>query len=453
MGKFYYDSIIRYSIKAKTTSPLHIGSSLGDKEDILINADGNPFIQASSLAGMLRGGSEIVNGESKTSNLFGGKKADEGSNANDYRSRIRVSDGNIDYSTVKLELRPHVAIDKKTGTAKGESGSGHKFNLTYLSAGAVFNFDIYLYLDKARLDDQKQFENVLGMLTGGLASIGAKKSSGAGKIQAEAVERNTYDMTVLDDRKAWVSDDTKYRLENITTSLRSHNQSVKYTVSVKADTIGAIQIKGIAMSEFGKNAPDSENIRNGAGEYIIPGSSMRGTIRSQMERIASYLGKEDVIDNAFGVARSDHSNSHAGALIFNDCVIGKIEDNDMNALRNRIHIDKFTGGVMDKALFREKNAAGELKGFEIQILDHKDADRILGLLTLALRDLSSNLFGFGNGYATGKGFLDVKEIKVIGTDSEATITYTDGDGKLEDGNNLLSKALQALKEVKNAENI
>ncbi len=452
MGKFFYDSIFRYSIKARAISPLHIGSSLGDKEDILVDDEGRPFIQASSLAGMLRSESEIVNGKDITDSLFGLSTIVEGLNANDYRSRIRVSDGNIDYSTVKLELRPHVSVDRKTGTTKGENGAGQKFDLTYLAAGVVFDFCLYLYTDKSHAEQREQFEKILGILTDSSAVIGAKKSSGAGRILAESIKRNLYDMTAEADRNAWIRDDEQYQLEDITDSLKSAKGGIKYKVEITAKTIGAIQIKGIAMPEFGKNAPDSENIRNGAGEYIIPGSSIRGTVRSQMEKIAGYLDREDVIDDAFGVVASNHSNSHAGNLIFSDCVIGEVEDNDKNDVRNRIHIDKFTGGVINKAFFKEKNAAGELKGFSIMILDDDKADQVLGLLMLALRDLSANLFGFGNGYATGKGFLEISNIKVKSMDAEAVINYSNGEGTIEDNYKLLDGALGALKEVKNAKN-
>lgn len=446
MGKFNYDSITKYSVVAKTISPLHIGSSLGDKEDILVNAEGKPFIQASTIAGMLRSSSEILNGNDLTEYFFGSSRVEEGSNSNDYRSRVRVTDGEVDYSTVKLELRPHVAVDRKTGSVKGQNGAGHKFDMTYLSAGAQFSFDVYLYLEKAQSDNQVKFENILGVLVGEDAIIGAKKSSGAGKIKAERIEKNEYDMTRETDRAAWIADMT-CNPTDITPTLKGSSLSCKYKVSVKAKTIGAIQIKGIAMSEFGGDAPDSENIKNGNGDYIIPGSSIRGAFRDQMERIASYLEKPSIIDSAFGVVAKNHSESHAGILVFNDCVIGEAEDNDMNGNRNRIHIDKFTGGVMDKALFREKNAAGELKDFSIQIYDGEKADAVLGLVILALRDLATNVFNLGNGYAIGKGFLTVEEIRIIGARSEATITYGDGDGNMKDDNNLIDNSLKALKEV------
>ena len=60
------------------------------------------------------------------------------------------------------------------------------------------------------------------------------------------------------------------------------------------------------MSKFNGEQLNSENIKNGKMEYIIPGSSMKGAVRSQAEKIAFYLGKqydwnpEIVIENAFG---------------------------------------------------------------------------------------------------------------------------------------------------------
>ena len=55
MAGLKYDKIVKYLICAKCEGPLHIGSSIGGKEDVLIHpVDKSPFIQASSIAGVFR---------------------------------------------------------------------------------------------------------------------------------------------------------------------------------------------------------------------------------------------------------------------------------------------------------------------------------------------------------------------------------------------------------------
>ena len=49
-----YDKILKYSVTAKCTEPLHIGSASGAKEEVLVHpVDDIPFIQATSIAGVL----------------------------------------------------------------------------------------------------------------------------------------------------------------------------------------------------------------------------------------------------------------------------------------------------------------------------------------------------------------------------------------------------------------
>ena len=59
---FKYDKIIKYEAVAVCTQPLHIGSAVGDKEEVLIHpVDDIPFIQATSIAGVFRNYYEKIN--------------------------------------------------------------------------------------------------------------------------------------------------------------------------------------------------------------------------------------------------------------------------------------------------------------------------------------------------------------------------------------------------------
>lgn len=448
MSKYEYDEVIKYLISAKTNSPLHIGGALGGKEDILMDPVlGIPFIQASSLAGMFRSASNIINDRRVTDELFGSARKQKDQDNADNRSRVRITDGRILSETVKLEIRPGVSIDPKTGTVNSKDGGGQKFDLTYISANAEFSFCIYLYVAKGDNELPNRLEALLGIMKNGEAVLGAKKSSGAGKFSATTIRRAVFDLTSEKDRKEWISEsEDTVSYEDITEKCTSDKTEVKYEVEVDAVTEGPIQIKGISMTEFGKDAPDSGNIQNSNNEFIIPGTSVRGTIRSQMEKIAGYKGIEGVIEDSFGVIGKKHSDSKRGNLVFNDVVIGREEDIVKNPIRSRIHIDKFTGGVISQALFKEKNASGEVR-IRIQIYDRNNPDATLGLLILALRDLALNVINLGNGYATGKGFLNVSKISVNNSHEQADIVFDENVGEIHDQSGILQNALNALKEV------
>ena len=219
-----------------------------------------------------------------------------------------------------------------------------------------------------------------------------------------------------------------------------------YTVIVKGTTEGSILVKGIAVNEFGKNAPDSENIQNANGDYIVPGSSLRGALRSQMEKIASYLEKDSLIALAFGTGNDDSETGNTGNLIFSDTVIGDRESNDKMPLFHRIHIDKFTGGVFHNGLFSEKDAAGDMV-LKIEIQNSNQPEETLALLTLALRDLAIHTMSLGSGYSIGKGMIkvDTMEILRISDQRKAIIFFGDAP-EVKDPAGILTTAFDALKE-------
>lgn len=445
MSSIKYDRVVKYKLSGKTDSPLHIGSSFGDPEEVLTDPDsGLPFIQASSLAGMLRSISTNLFDCELTTLIFGNNKDNFAEDSN-HASRVKVTDGVMDPSSVRLETRPNISIDRKTGTVSSETNSGQKYDITYISPDARFSFYVYLFIQSDKQSDLvDKLQTIFGTFRDGHIGLGAKKSSGAGKFIIESIKSASYDLRNNDQRYAWANEEDDTDLRDITGKCFSSESPVKYNITVKANTDGPIQIKSIAMSRFGENVPDSENIMDGRENYIIPGTSIRGTIRSQMEKIASYQDKSSIINSAFGFAGNEYSEGHCGNLIFNDCIIGKREDIDINPIRNRIHIDKFTGGVMNQAFFKEKNASGKVD-IMVQILNKQNPEASLGLLLYALRDLAVKTINLGNGYATGKGFLNVSEINIKSDDLCATLLFE--NGSITDDDKIIENALRALKEV------
>ncbi len=451
MGRLTYNNVIKYRITVETTSPLHIGGALNGSEDILVDSvTGFPFVQASSIAGMLRSKCETKK-NSIVSELFGkSKKSDGGVTGDeaDNRGRLAFTDGMItDISKIKYEIRPGISIDRKTGTVKSEYGYGQKYETTYISSKAEFRFYVYLY-DNPQNSLQDDFNELLGVLNNGEARIGAKKSSGAGTLIATNIEKTVFNLEDEDSRKIWINEEIaekegKIEYEPILKECNTDSSEIKYEVLIKAKTEGPIQVKGVASSEFSKVVPDSENIRNGNEECIIPGSSLRGSFRSRMERIAGYLNKSNVIDDSFGYMDiNQHSRSHDGNLIFCDTILENKEEYNANPMRNRIHIDKFTGGIISQEYFKERNAKGEDVNICIQIRNRNNPDATLGLLMYAIRDLAINMFNIGNGYATGKGFLKVSEVKI--NDDNPIIDFEKGTVN---DHEMIKDALKALQEA------
>ena len=420
-GGTAFREITKYLVTAVCTQPLHIGSALGDKEEVLVHpVDDVPFIQASGIAGILRRyyAREQGHGEEQTDGLFGARRMEEGENAAKHSSRIRISDGRFCKGSMVLELRPRVGINPETGscessTVKGtDIKAGHKFNMEYIGAGAEFEFEMYLYDD----GKQEEVEGLLAALHQEQVQLGGQKSNGCGFMKLASVKKKVFDMTSAQDRSLWAAEDELGEAEytDILPDLElsaGEDRTDAFEVTVTGRTEGNLLVKSIAVPDCGKNAPDCMNLRNAHKDYIVPGSSLKGALRSQMEKIAGYLNRQEIIRDTFGYKGSSQKDSKAGNIVVYDTVVGDRETNDLAELSHRIHIDKFTGGVMDGGLFQEKNAAGAVN-IKISIKNRNHPERTCGLLLLALRDLAIGVMNIGSGYNVGKGMIDVSEIRV-----------------------------------------
>lgn len=415
--KMKYQKIVKYLVSAACAQPLHIGSASGNKEEVLVHpVDGMPFIQASSISGVLRQYYAQVYGEVQAEKLFGARRFETGTNALEGASKVRFSDGRFRSRNLLLELRPRVKINPETGTCdastkKGTSRqSGHKFNMEYIGAGAEFEFSIYLYDDSF----EDELEKVLSAIHQGDVQFGGQKSNGCGFMKLISLKRKIFDMTQRDDRIKWSEEDalTDQEYEDIYSGIQETvKKTTAYEVIVTGSTEGELLVRSIAVQDWGKGAPDSTNIRNAAKEYIVPGSSFKGAVRNQMEKIASYIGSSDIIEEAFGKTGNSPNEGKAGNIVFYDTVVGNKADNDMAKIKNRIHIDKFTGGVMHGSLFNEKNVSGKVE-FHIGINNRNNPDSTCGLLLLALRDMAAGVMSVGGGYSVGKGIIDVEQIVI-----------------------------------------
>lgn len=448
---FSYDTITKYIVTAVCAEPLHIGSAMGDKEAVLIHpVDDIPFIQATSIAGVFREYFTRQFGEEAAGRMFGAGKLKSGDNAADYASRVRFGDGIFQENDqkIKLELRPHVSINRETGTCNvvGRNGSGshagQKFNMEYIGAGARFIFPVYLYGNSG----QEQLETVFAAVHQEVVQFGGKKSEGCGFIHIESLAAKTFEMKKAEDRKLWAKEDelsnSEYR--DILNQLKQVEVSGNaYDITVFGKTEGALLVKSIALSEFGKDVPDSVNIQNSNKDYIVPGSSFKGAIRAQMEKIAAYLGKTEIIRETFGYTGKGEESGKAGNVSFYDTIVGEREDNDLAALSHRIHIDKLTGGVIHGALFAEKNVAGNVQ-FRVVVRDKNKPDQTCGLLILALRDLAIGAVSVGGGNSVGKGIIHVDRIVISDRKNKSEVTLNIKENAITGDQKIITKCIAAV---------
>ena len=455
-----YDQIDKYIVRAELAGPLHVGSASGDPEEILIHAaDGKPFVQATGIAGVLRAAYRQHYGDEDT--LFGGSRG------SDYlESRIKISDGVFtDNNDLKLELRPHLKINPETGTVgiggtKGSSSeSGYKFNMEYISAGAELCFDITFFgvagNDK---DFHTRISGILGSANNWSLQFGGKKSNGCGYLNIKQVYYRKFDMFNEKDRKDWIAETQPMDPENAGSGykkLTDKDMSAEmienraFEIIVSGQTENGMLVRGTGIPDYkSEESPDQMNIRNGKGEFILPGSSLKGTLRSRMTQIADYISRanginvSDVVDNTFG-SMEPGENSITGNLRVTDTVIGDIKKNLDQRTQYHVHLDKFTGGVMNGSLFSKKVSAGKMV-MKLAVLNRHEPERTMGLLVFALRDLAAGEINLGSGYATGLGFMKIDTIEIRELDADQKALINIAENRIEDEDGLITRCIQSL---------
>jgi CRISPR/Cas system CSM-associated protein Csm3 (group 7 of RAMP superfamily) len=348
---------------------------------------------------------------------------------------VRFTDGFFNQASIYTELRPRVRIDRKSGTCQtnsvngGTGTSGQKFEMESVAAGSIFSFSIYIFeKDKSY---EEQMEKALSALHNGNIQLGGQKSNGCGYILLSSVSKATYDMRNADDRKKW-QDESKTGediIKSITNEAPTYDNRVHFALS--GETEGSILVKSVFVKTYDDNAPDAENIRNHKKEYIIPASSIKGVVRSQIEKICQYKGMDEgTVDNIFGkTGDKGDDDGVLGCVRFYDCVIGDVESNDKVPPQARIHIDKFTGGVMYQGLFSEKPTGGTLE-IKVDITDGEDSNvvkKAKALVLLALRDIGIGVIPLGSGSSIGRGYVNGNMLTVEkGKDVLAQIDLKNG---------------------------
>ncbi len=493
-------------VKLQTQAALHVGGSGGDEvtDDLLRrDAQGRLFIPGSAIAGPLRSvitrlaprmGSPVCkaiddNHERRpcwcwVCELFGDvKPQEENPQQNDDGGRasfVWIYDA---YDSARLSgptsIRDGVGIDRPSGAAARQGSV--KFDLEVFPTGATFDVRMTLRSHPDR-DVQKRNEHLLAVALsewqGGRGALGGRVARGLGGFKVIEVTWHERKMETAQDLMAFLSREDKGFLAGAAVSAHTQEQrleAVREDIRMKIiPAIGGNRRKDLAAYAVARawaqaditlqfQGPmlinDLVNSRRGGfdhapwqdspwqqSSWVLPGSSVRGVLRSQAERIARTLAMQDAW-NAEDPKQYFYEHCPAGdpnnsrrpdaPLANSDCLLSA---NDISGdeivrpiqldladqlfgsvrlgsrlivedgrLANRpelkamdfLAIDRFTGGGRESAKF---DALVLWKpAFQVRLrLDNPSAWE-LGWLILALRDLHDGLATVGFGAAKGFG--------------------------------------------------
>ena len=422
MGETRNKAALRGKITLRGTlhleSPLRIGSGeQGSKEAdiyVLKDKENRPFIPGSSLAGVLRsafGDTEL------TALVFGSEHLGSGDEQQILQSSLAVQD--VILSQAEIILRDNVRIDADTGTAV----RGAKFNYEAVSAGAEGELFLTLTIREFQAEKitalQEAADNLARSLTMGI-SLGSLTSKGFGRAYCREIKICRYDFTNPEAVQAYLKG---MSFDEISICRQNREYSPKdFVIEAKFSLNGSLLIRQIPNEAVGEMQLVSEQMKgkNSEGKpcFVIPGTSVKGVLRHQAEKILRYFDEERAegkLNSLMGSPAEQKSR-----FIVEEVYIDKELVRQEFQTRNKI--DRFTGGTISGHLFTEKpiwqispwQDNGEGKPWRrekvpavLEIRYHiKDcAPWEAGLALFLLRDLSLGRIALGGGKAVGRGTL------------------------------------------------
>ena len=392
-------------IQVQFTSPLSVSS--GENEwtdsDVLRDADGNPFVAGSSLAGAIR----AYLGMRKNDNCFMGFSRRE-NNGKDHgkMSSLFISDMIFEDES-KSGIRDGVALDyNKTAM------DGSKFDTEIIEALAKAHF--YMELTIREEDNEEQMHHALAQIFYGINQseirLGSKKTRGFGEFKVLSVKCKSYGKdNFLDYADAYIGDNWKDESEYLDQWLAYAQVPCNMIhIDIPLRMKGGISIRCYAAR---KEEPDYVHLTD-HGVPVIPGSSLAGALRHRTKQILEELKTagatlpesiDEITDAAFGYVNETEACS-------SNIIIGETEIKNARSLTIvRTGVSRFESAVKQGALYKEKTYVdGELK---VQIMIRKgnnfaDERWILGLLLLAIRDLQNGFLAVGGQTAIGRGIFE-----------------------------------------------
>lgn len=402
--------IIRANLKNE--SPLLIGKGAGESTDIEVMQlpDGRPYIPASSMAGCLKQ-FMIDHGMTSDHNYLWGRTGKE--EKNPLQSHFRIDDLIPDTTTIgDITMRDGVKINHKTGTAEDKK----KYDYRIVEPGLVFPFQAEITIrNKMKIEEVALFVAHLkdSLMFKGFR-IGALTNTGFGKF--ECLDFSAHQFTFPKNADAWFEFidsgkiiEPKMELAEPSTILQPGSFSIEAIFSLKTSLI--IGAYGIKSTE-----PDKSQLKS-RDRHVLPGKSIRGAIRHRAIKILNTLetgNAEDQVNDLFGIVDEENGKkAQKGRLRVEEYIFKENEVEPM--LQNRIRVDRFTGGVIDGALFNSEPVW--TKGQEAIKLTFTILKEALleekKLLLLLLKDLWLEDLAIGGEKNIGRGILIGQEAEIF----------------------------------------
>ena len=408
-------------------SPLHVGTAeAAFATDMPVARDGleRLYIAGSTLAGVCRDdlcrfhgwreGDPARDAPDAFRALFGYQRGDQG-----HASRLLFDDA-VALEGTTTELRDHVRIDRRHGVAD-DTG---KFDEEIIAAGGRFAFRLEAEIggDEGEVEQHKTWiARCVRRLTDGAIRIGANTASGYGRVVLEGARVCCFPLTTPAGLFAWLGDaESADEFLVDSASWLDDRQDARAFVEVAL----ALAMDGPLMVKSGEEGEEVDMVpaRTRGDTYVLPGSGLKGVLRTRMERIWATLVKrlppsrglpDKALSGLLGHHESyDNTDRRARARVRSRLEVDEVElgpATGAGAVRiktmHHVRIDRFTGGAFEQALFQVAPIWDESRRFVLRVSVREPEAWELGLLGMAVRDLLLGDLRIGFGTRRGLGRL------------------------------------------------
>jgi|JI10StandDraft_1071094.scaffolds.fasta_scaffold60120_4 CRISPR/Cas system CSM-associated protein Csm3 (group 7 of RAMP superfamily) len=429
--------------KLELLTPLHIGSGSSENSDldILLDANGKPYIPGTSIAGVIRHYMKAL--DDKFDLFFGKERKESDDTEKGQQSNIVFYDSHLiteaqKNETFKPKIRDGIRLSEKTAIVE----DGAKYDYEILDPGVTFEFKIVLkYSDEEKENAKSFLKTIENLLSNEKLQFGANSNNGFGKVKLIQPEYKIYEVDSVESVWNRIFQTSKQnKLEAKQIEIIPNEFSIYLIANLESSLI------------IGDTDPDSESDKThikSNGKPVLTGSTLKGVIRSRLIQILNTISKEkndkylklkygllgyvkeEFEDFEFKEIQKifDKKNQKISAIQGRLIVQEKNIENTQTQLQPRIKIDRFTGGTIESALFdsmpvfTDAKSPSEIKiQFSINSKQFDEWKEAAGLLLLVLKDFWTGMLAIGGEKNIGRG-------RLIG--KEAIITWKEDNTKRE----------------------
>lgn len=411
-----------YEITFRLNSPLSIGSGKGAEtdSDVVKNALGEPYIPASSLAGIYRDVLRDDLSEEDVKTYFGDVKINRGEEddqdsdeSNAKASLLKIYDAKPAPGEKPITIQRDMVSLDEFKTAK----PGAKFDMEAVETGACFV--TYVEQDKTEEADADIALKIAELWKTGKLCIGAKAMRGYGDVELVRARKAGFDLLESKGADAWLDFDM-FGDSGWTDVTNELNPSAEqYRLILHLQLRGGISIRKYTtevMPDTGKALPDYTQLTIKKDIPVIPGTTWAGAITHRMKELVPGISNHKM----FGFVKPRKKTKALKSKIrFSESQIRNAKPKELT----RNAIDRFSGGTVDNALFTERTFYGGKTELVISFLEKPD-EQFKTALAAALTDLHFGLLAVGGLTSVGRGVFEIEKINDIETQEKAEDVFS-----------------------------